>query len=127
MIELDDKSYIVGMWFSEDPITGDNWMACVIADPEKKGYFKGWARTRFIKDNKIFDSDDEKRWQSFESRSGQTENYMINTMSEIQASASIVFKKIDKIIVKGNLKKLMKLSKNHPWMNIKCVDAKDIH
>jgi hypothetical protein len=46
-IELDEKSYIVGMWFSSCSKTGNDVLMCVIAHPKKKGLFKGWSRTRY--------------------------------------------------------------------------------
>jgi hypothetical protein len=49
MIELDDKSYIVGMWFSSNPKTNDDWMACVIRE-ESKGINKNLIRS----DNELY-------------------------------------------------------------------------
>lgn len=123
MIELDEKSYIVGMWFSNNPVTNNDWMSCVIADPKKKGFFKGWSRFRTAKDSKIWDSEDEKKWYTFTSQEGQDEDYMIKTMNETQAHLSKAFKDMDKIIVKGGLKKMIKLSDGHPWLNMKQVKA----
>lgn len=121
MIELDDKSYIVGMWFSSNPVTNNDWMACVIADPERPGAFKGWSRFRTRKDDKIWDSEDEKRWTIIQSAEGHDEQFMIKTMREMQETLKCAFPDIDKIIVKGNLKKLMRLSDGHDWLNMKQV------
>jgi hypothetical protein len=41
-IEINEKSYIVGLWFSSDPITENNWLACIIRDPENPKKYKGW-------------------------------------------------------------------------------------
>jgi hypothetical protein len=121
MIELDDKSYIVGMWFSSNPITNNDWMACIIRDPENKKGFKGWSRFRYTKDAKIWDSEDEKRWTAFRSAPGATEQYMIDVIEQTQQHLTCEFKNTDKIIVKGNLKKLMELSEGHDWLNMKQV------
>ncbi len=126
MIELDDKSYIVGMWFSSNPVTNNDWMACVIADPDRPGCFKGWSRFRKTKDDKIWDSKDEKTWTQFQSAEGHDEDFMIKTMREMQQTLKGQFKDIDKIIVKGNLKKMMRLSKGHPWLNMKQATEEDL-
>ena len=55
MIELDDKSYIVGMWFSSNKKTNDDWMSCIVRDPKDPTRFKGWSRFRTTKDAKIWD------------------------------------------------------------------------
>lgn len=123
MIELDDKSYIVGMWFSHNPVTNNDWMACVIRDPENPKQWKGWSRFRTTKDAKIWNSEDEKRWTSFRSGEGQTEEHMIQTLNETQEHLKCAYGITDKIIVKGTLKKLMKLSKGHDWLNMKQVKA----
>lgn len=120
MIELNENSYIVGIWYSENPGSG-NWLCCVIADPDKKGFFKGWSRTRITNDDKIFDSTDEKRWLNFDSKEGQTEDQMIETINVLHHASAMAYNFLDKIMVKGDLKKLMKLSKDHHWMHMKEV------
>lgn len=117
-IELDDKSYIVGIWFSSNPKTNSNWLGCVIKDPDNPKKYKGWSRFRYAKDRKIFDSNDEKKWNTFISAENKTENDMIEIMKGLQSSLDVFFPEKDKIIVKGNLIKLIKLSKRKKWMNM---------
>lgn len=118
-IQLDDKSYIVGMWFSSNPITNNDWLACIIRDPEHPNRFIGWSRFRYTKDDKIFDSEDEKIWTNFSSAEGATEQQMIAYLGIMQRGIEEGYPHMDEIIVKGDLKKLMKLAENKPWMNIK--------
>jgi hypothetical protein len=125
MIKLDDNSYIVGIWFSEDPETGHNWMATVIADPNKSGFFKIYSRTRYHKDNKIFDSNDEKNWINASSKEGQTEDQIINITNHLQSLLRVFYKNLDKLIVQGNLEKLIDLSFSKPWLNFKMADLND--
>ncbi len=123
MIELDDKSYIVGMWFSSNPKTNNDWMSCIIADPNRPGFFKGWSRFRTTKDAKIWDSEDTKKWTQFASQEGHTEEFMIETMNATQQTLKVAYQVTDKIIVKGSLKDMIKLSKGKDWLNIKQVEA----
>lgn len=110
MIELNDKSYIVGMWFSSDPITNNNWLACVIKDPEQPTRYKGWSRFRYAKDDKIWGSEDEKKWTTFTSQDGVTDEDMIKYM-DVAQNMPVAYPEKDRIIVKGGLKELIKLSK----------------
>src|SRR6202012_5090632 len=119
MIELDDKSYIVGMWFSSNPKNNNDWMACVIADPKRPGKFKGWARFRITKDARIWNNDDEKRWTTFGSQGEETEEDMIFILTEMQKKIDMEYPMMDRIIVKGGLKDLIELSDGHDWLNMK--------
>lgn len=119
MIELDENSYIVGMWFSSNPETNNDWMACVVRDPEDSRFFKGWSRFRITKDEKIWDSEDEKKWTYFKSSDTNTEDEMISILDGMQKAIQTGYPDIDKIIVKGGMKKLFELSDGHPWLNIK--------
>jgi predicted DsbA family dithiol-disulfide isomerase len=121
MIELDDKSYIVGIWFSSSISTNNDWMACVIRDPENPACYKGWSRFRTAKDDKIWDSEDEKRWSKFKTQEAKTEEEIIKHMNDVQQSLSAAYRNTDKILVKGNLKKMIGLSKDKDWLNIKQV------
>lgn len=122
-IELDDKSYIVGMWFSSNPNNNDDWLGCVIHDPKKPGCFKGWSRFRYAKSGKIFDNDDEKSWTTFYSREGDTEQTMIDFMTMAQKQIEPGFPVIDNLMVRGTLKDLIKLSDTKDWLNMKRVKA----
>ena len=118
-IQLDDKSYIVGMWFSSDPVTNNDWLACVVRDPENPNRFIGWSRFRYIRDEKIFDSEDKKSWTNFSSAEGATENQMIAYLGIMQRGIEAGYPDMDQILVKGDLKKLIGLAKDKPWMNMK--------
>src|SRR5271156_245175 len=59
-IELDDKTYIVGFWFAE-MTTGHSNLTCFYKD-DKDAELKGITRIRLKKDDKIFNSEDEKKW-----------------------------------------------------------------
>jgi hypothetical protein len=120
-IELDEKSYIVGIWFSSCSETGNDVLMCVIAHPEKKGFFKGWSRTRYCNSPEIFNNDDKKNWYSFISREGQTEEYMIETMDTLHQASRMAYDYLDKIIVRGSLEKLMEMAPKHHWMNMQQV------
>lgn len=118
-IELNDESYILGMWFSFDPLTENSWLGCVIKDPTNPKRFKGWSRFRYKKDKKIFDSDDSKNWHTFTSDENTHEDFIIKTMEAIQNRISIKYPEKDFIRVNGDLKKLISLSKDKDWLHFK--------
>jgi hypothetical protein len=121
MIELTESTYIVGFWFASDPRTGNDWMACVIAHPEKKNHYKGWYRFRYRKDDRIFDNEDEKKWATFESKEEQTEKEVILNIDMAMEGISVRYKDVDKLMVQGNLDKFIKLSDTKKWLNLKVV------
>ncbi len=118
-IELDDKSYIVGMWFSSCPKTENNWLACFIKDPENKKRFKGWSRFRYSKGNEVFNGEDEKNWTTIYSDENKTEKDILELMKSAQEKIEEGYPDKDQIIVQGDLRKLMKLSESKPWMHMR--------
>lgn len=56
----DDR--IIGVWFAEKP-NGDNFMMTAKAG-EKPGIFEFEYRFRYVKDDRIWDSDDKKSFYS---------------------------------------------------------------
>lgn len=125
-IELTDKSYIVGMWFSRHPDTNDNWLACVVKDPDNSNRYKGWSRFRYNKDDKIWKSHDEKSWSTFVSHENCTDEDMIHFMESLQTQIEEQYPDKDNIIVQGGLSKLMELAKNKPWMNLRHVPVEEV-
>lgn len=118
-IELDDKSYIVGLWFSSCPKTENNWLACFVRDPENPKRYKGWSRFRYSKGTEVFNSEDEKSWTTLYSDENKTEQDILKFMKLAQDSIEEGYPDKDKIIVQGDLKKLMKLSENKHWMHMR--------
>lgn len=121
-IEINDKSYIVGMWFSRDPITNNDWLACIVRDPEQPTRYKGWSRFRYVKDNKIWDSEDRKSWTTFTSREQMNDDEIIGFIRLMQ-KLECAYPHKDEIIVKGDIKKFFELAKDKSWMNLKEVKA----
>lgn len=117
-IELNDKSYIVGLWFSSSLFHRHDWLAWIIKDPENPKGYTGGYRFRYAKDNKIFDSEDEKSWRYFKTTEEKTEDEIIKIGNDMQEKMKAHFPQTDKIIVKGNLEKLMELAKDKPWMHL---------
>ena len=111
MIELNNESYIVGIWFACNEKTQDNWLGCVIRDPDNPKKYKIWDRLKFSNGY-------EKKWGSLVLES---ESMAINFMEDIQNEMRSVFPETDSIIVKGHLKKLIELSKNKQWFQMKMV------
>lgn len=122
-IELDDKSYILGMWFSSNPVNNNDWLGCVIKDPDNPKKYKGWSRFRYTRDNKIFDNDDEKSWTTFTSQEEKTEEDMIQFMTLAQKEIEHGFPVMDHLMVRGSLAELIELSDSKDWLNMKRVKA----
>lgn len=121
-IELDEKSYIVGMWFSSCPKTNNDWLACVVRDPENPEGFKGWSRFRYANGDKIWDNDDKKRWYTIRCENNISEDDVIEMMEKaLHMPEAYPFK--DKIIVRGSLRQLMELAKGKSWMNMKVASV----
>jgi hypothetical protein len=119
MIELNDKSYIVGIWYSSCPKTYNNWLACAIKDPENPNRYKIWSRFRYAKGDKIFDGEDEKSWTTLYTKENIQESNVIDNLNEGQLAIKEGYPEMDRIIVKGELKKLVKLSKDKEWMHMR--------
>lgn len=118
-IEIDEKSYIVGIWFSSDPVTENNWLAGIVRDPENSLRYKGWSRFRYVNDTKVWNSNDEKSWTTFTSQEHATDEDMIKFMELAQKEIEGGYPEKDKIIVQGDLKKLIKASQGKSWMHLK--------
>lgn len=119
MIEIDETTYIVGIWFSSSPLTNKNWMACIIKDPENTNKCKGWIRFRHVKGDKIFNSEDVKQWMTFISKENESEDEAINSIELFQKEVQLIYPYKDKIIVKGDINKMMSMSKNKDWIHTK--------
>lgn len=122
MIQIDEQSYIVGVWFSSCPETQNNWLACVIRDPENPKCFKGWSRFRYVKDDKIFDGEDEKSWTTLTAED-KTENEFIMMLDMVQVGIEEGYPDKDRVIVQGDIHKMMKLTKDKAWMHMKVEKA----
>lgn len=122
MIELLQDDYIVGFWYSNCPKTENNWLCCVKRNRENKMRYEGTYRFRYKRDDKVFDSSDEKSWMSFESKEDQTEQEMIASIDEIQKNMRFLYPDMDFLLVQGDLALFMEKSKTKDWMHIKQVE-----
>jgi len=109
MIKINHKSYILGIWFSSHPITKDNWMGCVMKDPENDQTYN--------LDHRFYNAKDEsKSWTnvSFKLKDEQKpkwEEIIFNHLEEIQNRIEKGYPDKDKLIVQGNATKFLSLSK----------------
>lgn len=123
-IEINEKSYIVGFWFSWCPRTNNNWLACAIKDPDNPKKYKAWFRFRYIKDDKIWGGEDKKNWFTFTLQENQTDDDVINIMTLAQKEIEAGYPEKDNVIVKGDIHKMMKLTEDKEWMHIKTEKVK---
>jgi hypothetical protein len=126
MIEIDSDSYIVGFWYASCPRTNNNWLCCIIRDPDNPKRYKGWYRFRYSKGDKIFDSDDEKTWVSFTSINDETEFEAIGKMNDMQRNAiKMLYPDIDCLMIQGDISTFLEKAKTKEWMHLKCVPLED--
>lgn len=119
MIEFKPDSYIVGLWYSENPQTLDNWMCAVWKDKDDERW-NVFYRMRYKKDDKIFDSKDEKSWYGF-ACSGKTQEYqMIKTIDDMQRiGISIMMPKHDRLLIQGGFNDFLEKGKDKKWLHLK--------
>lgn len=119
---FDEKSYILGFWYSETPNELINHLTYFWKENNK---WHGLMRTRIVKDNKIFDSDDEKSFTNITPKESKTEDELISIMDEIQEMAALRGMKTDSLLIRGGSDKLLELAKTKPWMHFKCEPTKE--
>lgn len=124
MIEFTEGSYIVGLWFASCPKTNDNWMCCVQRSSENPNRYYGTYRFRYNKDDKIFDSDDEKSWQSFQSKFDETEEAVIKSINDIHDVIGLKYPEKDFLLIQGGVEKFLEKARTVPWMNMKVESIK---
>jgi hypothetical protein len=113
-----DKSYILGVCYQE---TMDGLINYLTAFWKEDGKWIGLQRKRIVKDDKIFDSNDEKIWTSLTpKRPDVTEDEIIEMIDLLHEFANIFGLKSDILLVQGNTEKFLELAKTKTWMHIKC-------
>jgi hypothetical protein len=118
-IELTNKSYILGFWFSEMKNDDD-----VLTVSWKEGEDSEWkVKIRYRKRNKdndkIFDNDDEKTWYDIKVPKEKSEDELITLLDRFQKSSPLICNFQDKLIIKGDFDKFLELAETKPWMHIK--------
>lgn len=121
-MKLDNKSYIVGLWFSSDPKNNNDWLGCVVRDSKNHSKYIGFSRFVYKKYNNIFNTDDEKSWTDFTSQENQSEQDMIDLMERLQLIISPGYPVKDSFIVKGTFESLVKLSGSKDWIKMEVVE-----
>ena len=120
MPDFDEKTYILGFWFAEDNI-GNNWMLRV----QKNGDdWHGTFRFRYKKDDKIWDSDDEKIWNSFRLKNVD-EKEVIQEINIFFTAVLLEYPRADTLLVQGGIEKFLELANTKSWMQIKKVKIKN--
>jgi hypothetical protein len=117
-IEFTDKSYILGLWYTE---TEDGLINYLTAFWKEGDEWKGVNRRRIVKGDKIFDSDDEKQWQELNpKREIMNEEEIIKLMDKCEEAAILCGLKPDRLLVQGNVDKFFELAKTKHWLHMKC-------
>ena len=116
-IQFTEKSYILGLWYQE---TDDGLVNYLTAFWKEDGKWMGMGRKRIVRDERIFDGQDEKTWQKLTPKNADiTENEIIEIMDETRDAAIICGLKTDQLLIQGDVKKFLELSKTKPWCHMK--------
>jgi hypothetical protein len=115
MIELNESSYVLGLWF----IQWDecNWMCCAYRDGDEADW-KIRYRFRYFADDRVFDSDDRRSWYGVTVSSRVLESEMAQKMEAFALLVSIARNApIERLIVHGSINKLTELARDSPWFH----------
>lgn len=115
-MEIKPNDYILGMWFAED-MEGNNFLASVKKTTEK---WECEYRFRYIKDDNIFDSKDEKSFYRFTVGIEAPEEQVKGAMEMLFKCIKIKYNKFSEaVLVQGNVDKFFKAVEGKPWCNMK--------
>lgn len=114
-LELKPDDYIVGAWFSENPSYGNQLI--ILKKTIDKDHFEAMIRLRKYKDDKIFDSDDEKTVYHVVIDKSELEAIEI-IEGMIKVVAPLGLDKVDFLEIKGSPTDLIEKGKSKPWFNI---------
>ena len=116
-MEIREDDYILGFWFAEAE-NGDNWLMLLLRRGEK---YIGQYRFRYKKDDKVFDSKDEKSFYSFSAKTKDiAEGEMIKKINQIFEIVKLRYPLRAKYIeVKGDIHKFSYLGAQEDFFHIK--------
>ena len=116
-MELKENDYIVGVWFLHNEIS--DIMITLIKREEK------WllsVRLRFYRDDKVWGSEDKKKFFTLPVPSCLTEEKVIEDVKILAEAAEREFNyKIEYLEIKGDFNKFMFLMAEQPWAHIKTI------
>jgi len=117
MIELHENDYILGIWFAEKHDFG-NWICIIKRGKDPNGWVGGY-RFRQFSDNKVFDSEDLSESYNIKEKIA-SEEQMIKSINNIFSIVKLKYCDVHEFVeVKGNLDKLVELTKNSSWFHMK--------
>ena len=129
-IELKEGWYYGGMWFvggGRAP-SGDqfDWLACLYKEGPIDDHSLKWQmamRFRYLRDEKIWDSEDEKSWYYGEREGSAPEAELLaamDKMAEVVAESS--GGKVDSRHVRGDYRELVEWMSGMPWAHVQMAE-----
>lgn len=120
MIELKEGTQVHSFWFVKIQARPGDWLACVIK--QAGGPWKGIYRFRWYRDNKTFDSDDEKSWytvttQDFGDEAPEALVVIFETLTTQLSGGDASL--ATTVTVKGNAEKAINALKDYDFVNIR--------
>jgi hypothetical protein len=120
-MELTENDYILGVWFAED-FQGNNWIMTIKRPKDNMTHWFGEYRFRYKVDDKVFNSQDEKSFYSFEIKD-QDEKEVLSQVNRIANVIKIKYgKSFSYTEVKGDIHKFQFRLAQEPFMNIQKLD-----
>lgn len=124
MIEFKEGNYILGMWFAADK-KGNDWMMCIQRKNDEPEKWFGDFRFRKRMDEYTWNSKDEKTWYSMKDCE-KTEDEMIAYIDGyVRNVIATRFTNTDKLMIQGDLKKFMEVSKTagKDWLQMRSFEV----
>lgn len=124
MIELKEKTLVDTIWFTGS-VEAD-WLGIVMKQPDAPWY--ALYRFRYHKDDKFWDSDDERSWYKFENHSSETgpEKLVAAIGALAQMCAVRYGGKLHTYDVKGSGMDAMDVFQNAPWSSVRQVEEDEV-
>jgi hypothetical protein len=120
IMQLKKENYILGVWYAEKHGLG-NWI-CTVKKGAEPNSWEGEYRFRYYRDTSIFESKDERNFYNF--------TVCDLTEEQMKKKTDLFFEEIKKkyssfndyLEVRGDVTKMVEVSKNTSWMHIKIED-----
>ena len=121
MIELNDNTYCLGIWWLE--ATGVDWLAAVTREGD--GPLTLRYRFRYHRDDRAFDSADEKSWWTFTCPTDDEDRIIADLDGLVLNLIRRGFRQPWRRIVRGDAKATLEVLKTAPFASIRSFPEKN--
>lgn len=123
-MDFKQEDYVLGVWFAEKK-NGDNWLMTIKQKQGTTDCWEGEYRFRYKKDDKIFNSEDEKNVYSL-GIDGESEDQIVEKLNGLFEVIKTEYTAHSEYVeIKGGMEKFMFRLAQCPWSNIKRFSGKE--